>query len=434
MMKKLFLIAMCVVGIAALAGCGIVDRFFGDDYSIDALNPTDLPEIPVIEPAPEPLPAFVGFSGIVKDVSPFYEFTATGPAQVDGKYFLLIEYNDDRIVFLLDEGTTRLTQISPGTAITGFFDTSHPIPINYPPQYHARVLMPASAFHVMVDRFDENFRSSCGNFTLNISEDTQILRKDSEPFYGMPTNQILIVEFEEEGFNITPVRITALFEQAIHPTQPIDSGVEIEIPTEEPNILVSHFDERLRSSCESFILIVNNDTEILYPSGVPFVGSVANRQLQVTYEGSGPVIIPITIVVIDAEETLGDTNEPDGESPIADGNLFHPVTVQIIINGNPIGAATPFVDSMSGAVMVPIVAIAIALDYSVEDNDDSVTIGQSEPLLAGVNSFGIGRMASRPLSTAPIMRGGVMFVPWEFFTELLNGEKYIQDGNIVINA
>jgi len=442
-MKKLFVIAMLTAVTMALTSCGIVDRFLGGDDLVEAVNqtPPPLPE-PTPEPVAEPLPAFLGFSGIVRDVAPFFDLTVEGPAQVDGKYFLLVEDNGNRIVFLQDENTTRLAQVAlePGTAITGFFDTSIPVPVTYPPQYRARFLMPASAFHVMVDRFDENLRSSCGMFSLHLDESTEILREDGEPFYGIPENQILIVEFEEEGFNIIPIRITALFEQAINPIQPIEVDIEQPPTQAEFNVLLSYFDERLRSSCGSFVLIVYDNTKILDEDGEPFEGDIANHLLQVTYEGDGPIIFPTSITVIHTEETPNDDiRNPDEDNlavdtPLsADDNPFNPATTQIIVNGTPIEAATPFVDSATGVVMVPIEAIAQALGHAVLNDGCCIVIGQSEPLRSRINSFALEGNSPRPLGAPPAVLDEIMFVPWDYFTEILGIEITIVGGNVIIN-
>ena len=112
-------------------------------------------------------------------------------------------------------------------------------------------------------------------------------------------------------------------------------------------------------------------------------------------------------------------------------SMFDPETVQLIVNGATLDAAKPFADSDVGAVMLPLVAVAEALGYTVVDNGEEVVITPGTIVTAGVNSYYRGREAARELSSAPVMRDGVMFVPWEFFQEiLLTSVVRVNDGNI----
>ncbi|MCL2285331.1 MAG: copper amine oxidase N-terminal domain-containing protein [Firmicutes bacterium] len=110
---------------------------------------------------------------------------------------------------------------------------------------------------------------------------------------------------------------------------------------------------------------------------------------------------------------------------------FDPETVQIIIHDEAIDAPTPFIDSQAGTVMLPLVAIAEALGYTVADEGEEVIIGPGTIVTAGVNSYSRGREAARELTSAPIIVDGVMFVPWEFFQEILSYAAMASDGNII---
>ena len=116
------------------------------------------------------------------------------------------------------------------------------------------------------------------------------------------------------------------------------------------------------------------------------------------------------------------------------GNMIDPDTVEVIIDGQNIDTPTPFVDSSAGAIMLPLVSIAEALGYSVVDNGGEVIVGPGSIVTEGVNSFSRGREAARELSTAPVMVDGTMFVPWEFFQEILSHSAFMDEGNIVLAA
>jgi hypothetical protein len=114
---------------------------------------------------------------------------------------------------------------------------------------------------------------------------------------------------------------------------------------------------------------------------------------------------------------------------------FDPDTVQIIVNGEVIDAPTPFTDSEAGTIMLPVAAIAEALGYTVVDEGDGeIVIGPGTLLTEGLNSYFRGREAPIELPSAPVIRDGVMFVPREFFQEILSEAVSTQEGNIHVDT
>ena len=113
-------------------------------------------------------------------------------------------------------------------------------------------------------------------------------------------------------------------------------------------------------------------------------------------------------------------------------SMFDPETVQIIVEGAAIEAPKPFIDSEAGTIMLPLVAIAEALGYTVADEGTEVIIGPGTMVTEGVNSYSRGREMARELAAAPVIRDGAMFVPWEFFHEILSHTAFVEDGNIVL--
>jgi len=68
------------------------------------------------------------------------------------------------------------------------------------------------------------------------------------------------------------------------------------------------------------------------------------------------------------------------------------------------------------------------------DDGEEVVVGPGSLVTAGVNSYHRGREAPRELSLAPVIHDGVMFVPWEFFQEILSGVIYVTDGNVHVDT
>ena len=107
----------------------------------------------------------------------------------------------------------------------------------------------------------------------------------------------------------------------------------------------------------------------------------------------------------------------------------------IVVNGEVIDAPKPFTDmSVNGALMLPLIPIAEALGYTVVDNGNEVVIAPGTMVTEGVNSYFRGREAPMELASAPVMRDGVMYVPWEFFHVVLNAGGMVENGNIYIDT
>ena len=109
-------------------------------------------------------------------------------------------------------------------------------------------------------------------------------------------------------------------------------------------------------------------------------------------------------------------------------------SVQIIVNGEVIDAPKPFGNVEAGALMLPVVAIAEALGYTVVDNGSEVVIGPGTLLNEGVNSYARGREAAVELTCAPMIRDGVMYVPEIFFQEILSAVAYVADGTVIVES
>jgi len=321
-------------------------------------------------------PSFMHFKGNVTEITPFYDFVDGESLLVEDMSFILLECEEtnEMTMFLVDLNTAMLvdTELTQGMVLVGWFDSSLPVPMIWPPQHRAVAIVAPLNHHAILDRFDENFASTDGVNTLEITDVTEIVFQDGTPFEGELRELIgrkLLVEFYEEGRIIAPAKITILFEVAVHPIHILSDEelAEIELfPTDPPDTPIS----------------------------------------------GGPALLsPEDINLLWA-------------------NMFDPATVQIVVKGEVIEAAAPFTDSTAGAVMLPVVAVAEALGYTVIDNGDEVIIAPGSILTAGENTYFRGREMPRALTTAPVIVDGVMFVPWEFFHEILSGAAYVEDGNV----
>ncbi|EEL50371.1 hypothetical protein bcere0022_22650 [Bacillus cereus Rock3-44] len=102
--------------------------------------------------------------------------------------------------------------ISVGDKVTGYYDGNAPVPLIYPPQYRALVMVKDTPYqNVKVDYFDSQLKSSDGQLQLNLSPYTQIVLTNGQPYSKNPTNRNLIVIYGPATKSIpaqtTPYRI-----------------------------------------------------------------------------------------------------------------------------------------------------------------------------------------------------------------------------------
>lgn len=218
------------------------------------------------------------------------------------------------------------------------------------------------------------------------------------------------------------------------------------------HVILDRFDENMQAYNSTNTLEIADDTEIVIQGNIPFEGDIADlagRKLLVEFYEEGIVIVPAKITVLfeiavppihffsDEElEEMGDAiaGGPEQLSPedieLIWTNMFDTETVRIIVNGEIIEAPAPFADSEAGTVMMPLIAVAEALGYTAVDGGVEVIISPGRIVTEGINSYARGREVPLELTSAPVVRDGVMFVPWEFFHEILTGAAYVEDGDI----
>ncbi len=84
--------------------------------------------------------------------------------------------------------------VKPGDLITGYFDGDAPVPLIFPPQYPALIIVKENNFEsVKVDFFNSQLVSRDGQLRLNLSPNTPVILKNWQPFTQNPANRNLIV-------------------------------------------------------------------------------------------------------------------------------------------------------------------------------------------------------------------------------------------------
>ena len=83
-----------------------------------------------------------------------------------------------------------------GDLVTGFYDANAPVPLIFPPQFQAIVMVRYSPNqNVKVDYFNIQLVSSDNSLRLNIAPYTQILLENGQAFTTNPANRNLIVVY-----------------------------------------------------------------------------------------------------------------------------------------------------------------------------------------------------------------------------------------------
>lgn len=84
--------------------------------------------------------------------------------------------------------------VAVGDRVTGYYDGNAAVPLIYPPQYQALIIVKDSPYqNVKIDFFNSQLESSDGQLRLNLSPNTQILLKNGQSFTRSPANRNLIV-------------------------------------------------------------------------------------------------------------------------------------------------------------------------------------------------------------------------------------------------
>ena len=138
---------------------------------------------------------FKSFHGVVTQID---DFSIGQNGEKEGCYKLMtVEDSTQGIVnFVVSPSTYFVNQeiVTPGDRVTGYYDGNAPVPLIYPPQYRALVVVKENNNqNVKVDFFNNQLVSSDGQLQLNVSPYTLILLKNGQPFSKSLANRNLIV-------------------------------------------------------------------------------------------------------------------------------------------------------------------------------------------------------------------------------------------------
>ncbi|KRD85911.1 hypothetical protein ASE51_27390 [Bacillus sp. Root147] len=139
---------------------------------------------------------FQSFSGVITMISDFMtgineETGCNKLVSVDNGYRILVNF-----VVTPDTYVVDYVMLSVGDRITGFYDMDVPVPLIFPPQYRAVIMVKDTPYqNVKVDYFNSQLESSDGKLKLNIAPSTQIVLRNGQAFTRYPSNRNLIVVY-----------------------------------------------------------------------------------------------------------------------------------------------------------------------------------------------------------------------------------------------
>lgn len=155
------------------------------------------------------------FSGVVRKISDFM----IKNDDASGCYKLMTVQNRDGSIvnFMISPSTyfVEHAKVSEGDMITGYYNADEPVPLIYPAQFRAIVIVKnMQNLNVKVDYFDNRLLSSDGTLKLNLSLQTEIVLTNNQEFLNNPANHNLVVLFGPTTRSIpaqtTPFKIVVL--------------------------------------------------------------------------------------------------------------------------------------------------------------------------------------------------------------------------------
>lgn len=137
---------------------------------------------------------FYSFSGTVTSIDDFM----TSSNDNEGCYKIMsVDDMEGRVVnFVISPSTyfVKHEMVLVGDSVTGYYDGDAPVPLIYPPQYRALIVVKNSDVrNVKVGYFDCNLVSSDGKLKLNVTNKTKTTLINGQEFSQSPANRNLIV-------------------------------------------------------------------------------------------------------------------------------------------------------------------------------------------------------------------------------------------------
>lgn len=163
--------------------------------------------------------AYIFEEGVIINI----EATRFGNLRANGcVLFVTVENQDGDIVnYIISPSTYVLdfVTLKEGMSARFYHLANVPVPLIYPPQYNAVVVIPdmGNRRFVSVGYFDDNFVNDEVTLQLKLDNSVNVFTTNNQVFLGSPMNHNLVVIYESSTRSIpaqtTPIKIIVLCQQ-----------------------------------------------------------------------------------------------------------------------------------------------------------------------------------------------------------------------------
>lgn len=249
----------------------------------------------------------------------------------------------------------------------------------------------------------------------------------SEDTYYINDNKITL------GAEVTGYYETDAPMLMIYPAQYNAKIVSVDLQDEKVNIKADLFDQDLLSRDQSLKLNIAEDTKIITQEGEAFEGELQNRKLIVFYGAttkSLPAQTSPSKIVVMNEDIEAPVEDLEDEQDL----LWDVSTMDIIVEDQQIEAPKAYANE-KGTVMVPLRAIAEALDFEVSWNEKEQKVVLSDDITLKIGDSTYTKQdTALELESAPELVEGMTYVPLQFFKTVAEmNNAYVLEEQIVID-
>ena len=145
------------------------------------------------------LPALSPISGTIIRVSPF--------ARDCCSHLVSLQTSNGIVNFVISPDTyiVECARLRPGMRVTAFYDTNAPVPLIFPPQYRAEVIVSTlSDDNIALQFFDRNLLAADGSLQLNLNNRTNIVTRNGQRYECNPGGNTLLVFYRATTRSIPP--------------------------------------------------------------------------------------------------------------------------------------------------------------------------------------------------------------------------------------
>lgn len=145
------------------------------------------------------MPPLTPVSGLIVNVSPFSRECCS--------HLVSLRTSDGIVNFVVSNETDIIDciRLRPGIHITAFYNPNTPVPLIFPPQYRAIVVVQTSAEdQVMLQYFNQNLLAVDRSLQLNINNQTSIVTTNGQRYECNPGGNTLLVIYRTTTRSLPP--------------------------------------------------------------------------------------------------------------------------------------------------------------------------------------------------------------------------------------